>query len=627
MRQSVESPGGERVQADAKLNSDCYRIDDLDVDPGQRRVFRGDQEIQLPKLSFSMLMALIKAAPNALSIDELTDQVWDGAVVSPATVSKRAELLRQALGEDSQNSRYVALVRGHGYRLIPTPAKTQRGAAHRTLQTLVATAAIAALVAGFVWFLMGDTEPPPARSIAVLPFANLGLEAESEYLSDGLATELTGLMTTIPDLKVAARTSAFAFKGRDIDVTEIARQLRVEHILSGSVQQSGDRMRITAQLVEGHDGYHIWSNSWDRGLTDIFDIQDEIAKAVIDSLQIQLLQDIPATQRADPEAYTYYLQGKRAFAEDSEPDAGETGGERHARALSLTTHALAIDPEYAPAWGQLAGIQFNQAQWMTSDQAAAFARAEASAHRALELDPYEVAALSTLGSVSDGWHWDAESAARWYKRALTAAPGDASTLNAISVLYERLGRTDTAHQYQLAAVDRDPLNSQRAINLALSHWRQGEFDAAREQLARARHIAPDAIRIQVFEALFASLEGNYEFVVRYSENSNRVLFACALHKMKRQEEALAVLQDLQSAYPPGATSIAILYGCLNDKDSAFAWLQRAYEDHDAALRWLRSNLAIENLQDDSRWDALLQKVGVSDAHAQRVTEILGNLGL
>ena len=615
------------MQADAKQNSDRYRIDDLDVDLGQRCVFRGDQEIQLPKLSFSMLVALIKAAPNAISIDELIDQVWEGAIVSPATVSKRAELLRQALGGDGRNSRYVALVRGHGYRLIPTPTQIRRTAANRKPRTLLAAAAIAALIAGIVWFMMGDTELPPTHSIAVLPFANLGAETGGEYLSDGLATELTGLLTTIPDFKVAARTSAFAFKGRDIDVTDIARQLRVQHILSGSVQQSGDRLRITAQLVDGRDGYHVWSNRWERDLTDIFDIQDEITAAVIDTLQIQLLQVMPLAKRADPEAYAYYLQGKKAFAEDNEPDVGELENDRLTRALALTTHALAIDPEYAPAWGQLAGIQFSQAQWEKSDQAEAFARAEASAHRALDLDPDQVTALSILGSVSDGWHWDAESAANWYKRALTAAPGDANTLNAIAVLYGRLGRRGIAHQYMLAARDRDPLNSQYAINLAVSLWDQGEFDAAREQLDRARRIAPDAIRIQVFEALFANLEGDYESAVRHSEKLNRVLFACALHKMGRSEEARDVLEELRSANSPGATNIAIAYGCFNDKDNAFAWLQRAYEDHDASLRWLRSNLAIENLQDDPRWEALLQKVGISDAHAQRVTEVLGNLGL
>lgn len=615
------------MQPDAKLNPDRYQIDDLNVDLGQRRVFRGEQEIDLPKLSFSMLMALVRAAPNALSIDELTDQVWDGAVVSPATVSKRAELLRQALGEDSRNSRYVALVRGHGYRLIPTPVQVRYESENRRRRTGVTVAVIVALVAGFAWFLMGDSQLPPTHSIAVLPFANLSPETESEYLSDGLATELTGLMTTIPDFKVAARTSAFAFKGRDTNVTDIADQLQVEHILSGSVQQSGDRLRITAQLVSGKDGYHVWSNSWERGVTDIFDIQDEIAAAVIESLQIQLLQNIPEMQRAEPEAYAYYLQGKRVFAEDKEPDVGELERERHARALSLTTHALAIDPEYAPAWGQLAAIQFNQAQWMTGDQREAFARAEASAHRALELDPKQVVALSVLGAVSDDWHWDAESAARWYKRALTAAPGNASTLNAVAVLYGRLGRRDIAHQYQLAAYDRDPLNNQFAINLALSYWFQGEFDAAREQLERARQIAPNAVRIQVFEALFANLDGDYGYAVRHSENSNRVLFACALYKLERLEEAHAALEELRRAESAGATSIAIVYGCFDDKDNAFAWLQRAYEDHDASLRWLRGNLTVENLQDDPRWAALLKKVGVSDDHAQRVTEILGNLGL
>lgn len=615
------------MRADASRNSDRYRIDDLDVDLGQRRVFRGNQEIQLPKLSFSMLMALIQAAPNALSIDELTDQVWAGRVVSPATVAKRVELLRQALGEDSKSARYVALVRGHGYRLRPTPVQVRREVASRQFRTAIVAAVIAVMIAGLGLFLMGDNEPPPERSIAVLPFANLSSESESDYLSDGLATELTGLLTTIPDFKVAARTSAFAFKGQDTDITKIASALRVAHVLSGSVQQSGDRLRVTAQLVDGRDGYHLWSDSWELGLADIFDIQDEIAKAVVESLQVRLLRDIPEAPPVDPEAYTYYLKGVNAFHEDTEPDLDQEGPERQTRALSFATHTLAIDPGYAPGWGLLAAIQFNQAQWMTTGQAEAFARAEASARRALELDPNQVRALSVLGSIFDGWHWDAESAAKWYKRALAAAPGDVRTLNAIGLLYGRLGQKELAHRHVLAAYDLDPLNKQQAINLAFSFWDQGEFDAARQQLVRARQIAPNAIRVQVLEGLFAYLEGNYEEAAPLLENLNPPLFACALHKANRLQEAQAELEMLLQEGTAEAMNSAIVYACRNDRDDAFASLQLAYENHDPAMRWLRNSLVIENLQDDSRWEELLQKVGISDDHAERVVAELGDPGV
>ena len=611
------------MSADENRQTDLYRIDDIVVDLGQRRVFRGDQEIKLPRLSFDLLLALSDAAPKSLSIDELIEKVWSGAVVSPATVAKRIELLRQALGDNSENSQYIALVRSHGYRLIPTPVRPGKGTRIRKFRGLLAAVALAAVVGGIAVSVLNPFAQPPANSIAVLPFANLGHETEGEYLSDGLAMELASQLTMVPDFKVAARTSAFAFKGRDIDVTEIASQLRVGHVVTGSVQQSGERLRVSAQLVDGKDGYHVWSDSWDIELRDIFGVQDEITSAVVRSMRVELLQDVPAKRSADPDAYTYYLKSKQAFIEEREPDIGETDHERHARALSLATHALAIDPDYAPAWGHLAEIQYDQAQWMSEQQAEAYARAEATAHRALELDPREVISLRVLGRIADSWHWDTDAAANWYKRALAAAPGDAITLNSTSLLFRRLGRTDTAHRYLLAAYERDPLNATFAINLVLSYWSLGDIGAAKVQLNSARQLAPNAIRTKVFTGMIAYLEGDFELAAEQFASTNRPWYACSLYRMERLKEALAVLEELRSEVSTSAVGMANIYACRSDNDSAFAWLERAYENHDSQLRWLRANVLFEPLRADPRWDSLLDKLRLSDEVADVVNTQLG----
>lgn len=612
---------------DENRQADLYRLDDLVVDRGQHRVFRGDDEIKLPGLSFDLLLALIRAAPNALSIDDLIDRVWNGAVVSPATVSKRVELLRQALGEDSANARYVALVRGHGYRLIPKPGPIQRGVESRGFMRLVVAGAVAIALAVVAGFLLTDDDRPPANSIAVLPFVNLGPESEGEYLSDGLAIELSSLLTTIPDFKVAARTSAFAFKGRDTDVIEVARKLRVGYVLTGSVQQNGERLRITAQLIDAEEGYHTWSDSWERELTDVFEIQDEITNAVARSLRVQLTQDVAARATTNPEAYAFFLKSKQAFFESKEPDVAQPEAERHEEALSLVTHALAIDPEFAPAWGHLAGIQFNKAQWAQEDQAEAFALAEATAHRALELDPGEVEALSVLGGVADSVHWDSESASAWYKRALMAAPGNASTLNSVSLLYGRLGKFDLAHRYLLAAYDRDPLNKTLAINLVLSYWLQGDYDAAEAQLVTARQLAPNAVRVQVFAGILAYLKGDFEAAADQFAAVNRPFYACSLYRMERVAEALDELDTLLNVEEVDPFGVAVVYACRNDRDRALAWLERAYEERSVKLRWARSDVTLETLHGDPRWDGLLARFGVSDDVAEKVYAKLGTTGL
>ncbi|MFV1998650.1 MAG: adenylyl cyclase, partial [Acidiferrobacterales bacterium] len=193
-----------------------------------------------------------------------------------------------------------------------------------------------------------QSAPKPAdnfQTIAVLPFVNMSSDKEQEYFSDGLSEELLNLLAKIPELRVAARTSSFSFKGKDIDIPEIAARLKVAHVLEGSVRKSGNQIRITAQLIQADNGYHLWSETYDRELDNIFQIQDEIALAVVDALKITLLGEAPKVRATDPEAYQLFLEGqflRRQVTEDSLP-----------RAIDLFKKALEIDPGYVPAWAEL----------------------------------------------------------------------------------------------------------------------------------------------------------------------------------------------------------------------------------------------------------------------------------
>ena len=463
-------------------------------------------------------------------------------------------------------------------------------------------------------------QEPPDRSIAVLAFANLSPDPENEYLSDGLAAELLNHLTSIPDLKVAARTSAFAFKGKNIDVTEMARQLRVAHVLSGSVRQSGDTLRISAQLIDASDGYHVWSNTWESELKDIFDIQDEIASAVVDSLRVELLDGAPAVKRADPEAYALYLKSGEAFSKKIEPKVGEEPSSRHEQAVSLILHALAIDPDYAPAWARLAYYQFDHGQWMTAgDPSEIYSRAEASARRALELDPDQIVALRVLGHIDHLWHWNVVSAANRYNSALSVSPGDAVALRAIGQLYLGVGLPPPA--FVRDAANPDPLNPGPIINQALAEWRSGDSDAARNQLEIARDLVPDAVRLHAIEALFDYLDGNFESAAQLADGLNPPTRACALQALGRVSEAQSVLERMQQNNSVHAYATATIYTCWGDYDNAFLWFDRAFEARDQQLLHLRNDMLLTDLQDDPRLTVLLKKIGISDEDADRVRTV------
>jgi TolB-like protein/Flp pilus assembly protein TadD/DNA-binding winged helix-turn-helix (wHTH) protein len=406
-----------------------YRVGDLLIDIGRQRVTRESVELSLSALSFELLLALARAAPNVLSFDQLMERVWPGLVVTPETVSQRVKLVRDAIGDDSQSPRYIAGVRGRGYRMVasvipelpstalpPTPAPSTPEIADVTNATLPtpiptgrprfgATRPIAAIGTGLVVIVLAISASVLTRyfsatheqrvatqsarsvlvqqpkTIAVLPLVDLSPSGGNDYIGDGLAQELSSRLSRIPGLRVASQTSAFAYKGSHADVRAIARALGVRHVLEGSVRREGDHVRVTAELIDATSGYHVWSQSYDRNWQDLLVIQDDLSRSIISTLQVVLSSDIAQRVGQPPTAqiaaFDLYLSGIAKLREAASPSQLDT-------AEQMFHDALAIDPDFAPAYAGLCE-RYTTGYESTRDATLA-TKAEASCKRALEID-------------------------------------------------------------------------------------------------------------------------------------------------------------------------------------------------------------------------------------------------
>ena len=251
---------------------------------------------------------------------------------------------------------------------------------------------------------LSQSRSAPENSIAVLPFVNISSDSDNEYFSDGLSEELLNLLAKTPELQVAARTSAFSFKGSNADIQQIAAKLNVAYVLEGSVRKSGDNIRVTTQLIQASNGFHMWSESWDRRLTDVFVIQDDIAAAVVAELKVTLLGELPRARVADTRAYDLYLRAKSV--------ANNATNSALAEAVLLLNEAVAIDPEFAAGWSELGTVQVNQIVQGFVPQATGVQRAGASYASALQADPRFVQALAGLSWIAMFYEWDFAEAAR-----------------------------------------------------------------------------------------------------------------------------------------------------------------------------------------------------------------------
>jgi eukaryotic-like serine/threonine-protein kinase len=452
-------------------------------------------------------------------------------------------------------------------------------------------------------------------SIAVLPFADLSPLGDQEYFSDGLADEILNALTHVDGLHVVARSSAFAFKGKGEDLRSIGRALNVGTVLEGSVRKAGNRVRVTAQIVDVTDGYQLWSESFDRDFVDIFAVQDEIANAVVQALKVKVLPGrLPSTREhrtTSEEAYNQYLIGRQLYARFSQ--------EGFRLAAEAYQKALALDPSYAPAWAGLA-IQFSNLSEHEEEPDGSRNmrdRALAAANKAIALDPNLAEGYSARAILRAVYSWDWSGAQADIDRALALAPGDASIQRRYGILLNTLGRPRDAILVTRKAVAIDPLFAGNWLALSGYYLETREVDLARQSLERAKEIAPEVSGTEAMLGMAALLEGKpLVALANYAqcrmESERLVGEVLAHHDLGQAQEAREVLSDLTSKYGEKMpATIAWVHAWLGDDDLAFEWLDRAYEHHDHDLVAINELwVFVPRLRQDPRFEAMLKKLNM-----------------
>ncbi len=464
--------------------------------------------------------------------------------------------------------------------------------------------------------------PGGDNSIAVLPFADLSPDGDQAYLSDGLSEELLNLLARIPQLRVASRTSAFSYKGKDTRIADIAADLGVAHVLEGSVRKSGNVVRITAQLVDARTDRQLWANRWDQTLEDVFAIQDDIAAAVIAALRVELLGEVPTAVATSPDAYTAYLQATH-LSRLGEPGASE-------EAVRLFRQALDLDPTYAPAWIGLGTVYANLASARFRPADEAYAEALTAVTRAQELAPADPNGYAMRAWIAHLHEGDYPAAARDYSRALALDAHNARALNGVAQLLRSLGRLEESVRVHEALIASDPVNPGAFFNLGMVLVFSDDLDAARATFEKALDLAPDHVLSRVWMANIDYLRDNPERSLEQfealSDDTGNELFslvgrAQALPGMDRPEEGQQAMEMLEERWGRlFAYVIATIHGQNGDVDEAFEWLDRAWElNGPGALTDVRVETGLRPLHDDPRWPGILEKAGLTDSQVEGIS--------
>ena len=463
-----------------------------------------------------------------------------------------------------------------------------------------------------------STEPQyPPNSIAVLPFVNMSDDAGNEYFSDGVSEELLNLLAKIPELRVISRSSAFSFKGKDFDIPMVAAQLNVAHVLEGSVRKAGNQVRITVQLIETHSDTHLWSETYDRTLDDIFAIQDEIAAKVVARLKVTLMGDTPKVEETAPEAYALYLQARHLGRR------GTSGAWEQSTALYQ--RALAIDPNYATAWSGLAGIYLNQTGWGLRSFDEGYTLTRETANQALAIDPDYAPAHAILSSVAFFYDIDLEAAARHLDHALALESTNPEILSRGADLVAKLGLLDDAISISEYVVNSDPANPAYHEPLGRYYLRAGRLNEAIASFHTALTLSPGYraahYRIGVVLLLKGELQEALVEMQQEQERAPKRLEGEVMvyHALGQAVASNAALAELIDKYEHGsAYNIAYVLAFRGEADRAFAWLDKAVRYKDTGLTLIAIQPEFDNIHEDPRWLPFLESIGMSPEQLEAI---------
>ncbi len=481
----------------------------------------------------------------------------------------------------------------------------------------------------------GEREAP---SIAVLPFVNMSQDPDNAYFADGLSEELLNVLAKIRGLRVASRTSAFSFKGSSVDIPTIARKLNVRSVLEGSVRKAGKRVRVTAQLIEVDSDSHLWSETYDRDLDDIFAVQDDIAQSVVKELRGMLLGNTAAAaspagaapqpdaasnaaasaaadvQRAsvgrtrDTEAYELYLRARALTGKLTQAATDE--------AIALLERAIALDPRFALAWAALSQVHREQAGYGFTGIREGADRARAAARKAIELEPDLAAGHLELARTLLGYDWDFAGARRALDRALALTPTDPGTLMTASSLAGVEGNPEARIAFAQRALALDPLSADAHWRSGFTHFGAGRYQEALVALREVARLDPSRSIVQPVISVVHTLRGELDEARAALEGEHHPVFqrlALSMLEWRRGDRAAsdAAKQSLIDGYAwTAAFQVAALCAFRGEVDEAFDWLDTAHRQRDPGMTLLQNDPVLQVLKDDPRWNAVLDRMGI-----------------
>jgi TolB-like protein/DNA-binding winged helix-turn-helix (wHTH) protein/Tfp pilus assembly protein PilF len=616
--QAALMQGNESQEVNTADRPARLRVDDLLVDLERHTVRRGSEVLDLTERSFRLLEVLINHAPERVDRDQLIAEVWDDVVVSDDTLAQRVRLLRQSLGDDSQKPRYVAAVRGRGYRLIP-PLRDSAAAPSKRLRRAMwlAVAPIMLIGAFLVWQQAKGPEPAgnlrTASTLAVLPFADMSANQDHQFFADGMHEQLLSRLAQIDEVAVISRTSVEPYRGSEVRLPEIAEQLGADAVIEGSVRVDDDRLRVTVQLIDGTSDEHIWAANFDRQLSmqDIFRVQEEVANQIAEALRLEYANDaengvVLPTQNL--KAYNLYLLGRYHTFKQTVTDLED--------AVDYLENAISIDPEFAEAYATLGwAYSFLGTGYGSRIPDEVYPKAKEAALRAIALDANLADARSLYADILT-WHdWDFVAAEREYQKTLEIDP-----LNVLG--YALFLSTQERHKEAIDIVERrvmaDPTDPYVRINAGWRYFHAGELDKAIDAAIAAPDHS-DSGPLLGWSSLAQGDTGRAIDVFEASVESqgrtprNVANLAAAYYRAGRPADAEPLQEELE-AYAanrylsPGL--LASVYFSAGDADRGFALLNQALNERSREMIFLKVSEMLRGYRDDPRYLELVEQVGL-----------------
>ncbi len=631
------------------MNS-LYRFGQFALDSRKRTVSRADSPVSLTPKAFDVLLFLVQNPNRLVTKEELLQAVWGDTFVEEGNLTQYISHLRKALGDNSEDTRLIVTIARKGYQFTAdvTVAEAAESAKRAAVQVSTAessqantqpvlgspadeavpkapknwrkaalvgaSAAFLAVVCFASWRHFRPVTPPGSGRImlAVLPFENLTGDPNKEYVADGLTEETISQLGRLnpEQLGVIARTSVMGYKHKDERLDQIGRDLSVQYVLENSLRESGNHIRLTAQLIQVKDQTHLWSQDYDYLAKDILNVQDDVAKAVAHEIRVRLTSqqqaDLARSRPVNPDAFDAYLQGYSFFERNTNKDMD--------MAAKYYERATQLDPSYALAWVGLSRVRNRQANTGVIPAEEGHRLAREAVERALALNPNLADAHAQMGRIKQQVDFDWAGADASLQRAIALEPGDSEIIRLAASSAALLGRFDEALPLNRRAVDLDPLNANSWESLGETEFFIGQLDQAAADFKKALELNPAVGAAHMVLSQMYVMQGRPqdalpEIELVRSDFIRAFLYPIAYYALGRKKDSDAALSELVTKYHAGAAfQIGQVYAFRNQSDEAFEWLDRAYAQRDSGLIGTKVDPLLKSLRKDPRYAALLKKL-------------------